>query len=181
MKPITCKHCGAVEKHHSFQCYTQLKPIKRSDPAKPVLIEAKTKPAKKKITNLFNMNQPKLLKLAEQAVNACIRERDWKGDHFVCISCNKRKGRDQMNAGHFYSVGGHSYLRFNEDNINGQCIACNCHLSGNLLPYRQNLIKKIGQERVDELEKWNKYSKSWDKLELVAIIQLYRGKLKAFL
>lgn len=173
MKPVTCKHCGAVDKHHSFQCYSQLKPIQRKVTAKPVLI----KPTKR-ITNLFLLSQPKLLKIAEEAVNTCIRHRDWKVDHFICISCSKPKPRNQMHAGHFYSVGGHSYLRYNEDNIHGQCAACNTYKGGNLLPYRINLIKKIGQERVDELEKWHKFSKTWDKLELVAIIQLYREKIK---
>lgn len=29
MKPVTCKHCGAIDQHHSFQCHTQRKPIKK--------------------------------------------------------------------------------------------------------------------------------------------------------
>jgi hypothetical protein len=36
-KPITCKHCAAVNKHHSFQCHLVRKPIKRKESApKPV-------------------------------------------------------------------------------------------------------------------------------------------------
>lgn len=28
MKRVICKHCGAINQHHSFQCNTQRKPIK---------------------------------------------------------------------------------------------------------------------------------------------------------
>lgn len=30
-KPVTCRHCSAVNKHHSFQCSTIRKPIKRKE------------------------------------------------------------------------------------------------------------------------------------------------------
>jgi hypothetical protein len=43
-------------------------------------------------------------------------------------------------------------LRFVEDNCNLQCSVCNNHRSGNLSPYRVNLIAKIGLTRVEWLE-----------------------------
>lgn len=156
-----------------FKAKQQSKPKKETKP--------KIKDSKPRNTNLFNLSQPRLLKLAEEAVNTFIRQRDWKGDHFICISCSKAKSKDQMNAGHFYSAGNHSYLRFNEDNVNSQCVFCNLHLHGNLLPYRDNLIKKIGQERFDKLTTWKNHSHSWDKIQLVGIIQLYREKLKEYI
>lgn len=121
---------------------------------------------------------PKLIKEAQDAVNAFIRKRDSKDGYFTCISCNEVKPTSQLNAGHFYSAGNHSYLRFNESNIHSQCIRCNCHLHGNLLPYRTNLIKKIGQSEVDKLEAYSKLSQKWNRIQLMAIIQLYKNKLK---
>lgn len=176
---LTADRCPSHYKIHRANISASRKAERQeAEPAGTITIQPKNKTAKPRVTNLFNLSQPRLLKLAEEAVNAYIRERDWKGDHFECVSCKKKYARSHMHAGHFYSVGGHSYTRFNEDNINGQCISCNSYKGGNLLPYRKNLIKKIGQERVEELEKWCKYSKSWSKLELVAIIQLYREKIK---
>ena len=37
-------------------------------------------------------------------------------------------------------------------NVHLQCSVCNNHLSGNLINYRTNLVKKIGLEHVELLE-----------------------------
>ncbi len=87
----------------------------------------------------------KLKEKAQIVFNAWIRRRD-AGQ--PCIACGEFK---QLQAGHFYSAGKFNHLRFNEDNAHGECLPCNYFLSGNLLPYRENLIKKIGQERFDTL------------------------------
>ena len=63
-------------------------------------------------------------------------------------------------------------LRFTEDNVHKQCQPCNTHLSGNLLCYRINLIKKIGQARVDVLE-GESVTKKWTIDELKEIQQKY--------
>jgi len=88
-------------------------------------------------------------KEAQTAVNRYVRLRD----HLEpCISCG-RHHQGQYHAGHYRSVGSCVELRFAVDeNIHKQCAPCNNHLSGNLIPYRVNLIKKIGQEKLDWLE-----------------------------
>lgn len=43
-------------------------------------------------------------------------------------------------------------LRWNEENVNAQCVPCNQHKSGNLIDYRIGLIEKIGLDRVEWLE-----------------------------
>lgn len=58
----------------------------------------------------------------------------------------------QWHAGHFLSVGAHPELRFLEINIWRQCKPCNVDLSGNVLLYRKELIKRIGIENVEFLE-----------------------------
>ncbi len=88
------------------------------------------------------------LREAQVAFNAFIRERDAQEP---CISCG-RYHTGQNHAGHYRSVGSTPELRFEEQNCHLQCSVCNNHLSGNLINYRINLIKKIGLESVEWLE-----------------------------
>ena len=55
-------------------------------------------------------------------------------------------------AGHYRTTAAAPQLRFDERNIHKQCVVCNQHKSGNLVPYRVELINRIGQEAVDEIE-----------------------------
>jgi len=87
-------------------------------------------------------------KEAQAAVNKFIRLRDAKEP---CISC-QRNHSGQIHAGHYLSIGARPNLRFHEQNIHAQCAPCNNHLSGNLVNYRINLIKKIGLLMVEHLE-----------------------------
>ncbi len=114
---------------------------------------------------------PKLTKKAQTVFNAFIRKRDQnKG----CISC----GAPVSEAGHYLSAGHYSALRFNEMNTNGQCTRCNCFLSGNLIHYRQGLVKRYGEAKVLMLE--NSVAirsvKKWSRFELEAIIEMYKSK-----
>lgn len=88
------------------------------------------------------------MKEAQAAFNAFIRARD---DKLPCVSC-VRHHQGQYHAGHYRTVGGNPELRFNELNVWKQCAPCNDHLHGNLINYRIELIKRIGQENVDWLE-----------------------------
>ncbi|MGS1060553.1 recombination protein NinG [Burkholderia glumae] len=88
------------------------------------------------------------LRELQGAFNAWVRARDAGKP---CISCG-RFHQGQWHAGHYRSVGSEPALRFEPDNAHLQCAPCNTHLSGNLIPYRINLIKKIGIERVEWLE-----------------------------
>jgi hypothetical protein len=114
-----------------------------------------------------------LIAIAVRHFHKFIRTRD---KDLPCISCGRYT---KLQAGHFYSAGNHPSVRFNEDNVNGQCIQCNHFLSGNLLPYRANLIKKIGQERVDKItlnvEMSKKFGFKWSRLFLIETILKYKG------
>ncbi|UKA23364.1 recombination protein NinG [Photobacterium damselae subsp. damselae] len=89
--------------------------------------------------------------------NKFIRIRDY-GE--PCISCQRYFSICEMDAGHYRSKGAAPELRFDEDNVNLQCRDCNSgFLSGNRENYRKNLIKKIGIERVERLEKYQGPSK----------------------
>lgn len=92
------------------------------------------------------------IKKTRTAFNNFIRERDAAQ---ACISCGSIDSY-QWHSGHYRSTAAAPHLQFNEDNAHKQCIRCNTHLSGNLIPYRKNLIEKIGEARVLSIEENNK-------------------------
>lgn len=89
---------------------------------------------------------------AQEAVNKFVRQRDSFNGFFICISCQELKPTNQMNAGHYFEKSVYKSVRFDYDNINGQCVRCNKYLSANLIPYRANLLLRIGEKRLQQLE-----------------------------
>jgi len=113
------------------------------------------------------------LKEAQTIFNKYIRLRDMG---LLCISCNtipKKK-----NAGHYFSSGGHSNVRFDEDNVHLQCEHCNTYLSGNLLNYQIGIEKRIGADRLIELQGKAHLEKRWTVDELKEIIKEYKSKVR---
>lgn len=104
---------------------------------------------------------------AQKAVNASVRVRDYGKP---CISCGVPDGQGKRNAGHYRPAGINAQHRFNPLNIHGQCERCNTSLSGNLIPYRVELIRRIGSDAVDALEMDNTVKK-WSIAELKDIYQ----------
>jgi len=124
----------------------------------------------------FNENDPTYLKKqAEKAFNAFIRLRD---QDQPCISCDAAPGTYRLTAGHYRTKGAAGHLRFNEDNVHGQCwFNCNKNRSGNITEYRPRLVAKIGCERVEAIET-NNVQHEWTIDELRGIIAHYRQKTK---
>jgi hypothetical protein len=115
------------------------------------------------------------IKLAQITFNKYIRLRD-KGN--VCISCQKPPKKE--NAGHFYNANNHYNVRFDENNVHLQCEHCNTFLSGNLINYRENLLKKIGAEEFNVLEGKSKVTRKFTIEELKEIINTYKKKIKQY-
>lgn len=117
---------------------------------------------------------PELLKLLEIVFNRFIRNRDrLPHSTFICIACGLRKMSGEMEAGHFFSKT-FSFLRFNEDNVHGECHNCNCNNDHHLVGYEVHLKKKIGLERFNFLlDNYNK-SHKWDRQELLDLIAKYK-------
>jgi len=113
------------------------------------------------------------LKDAQTVFNKFIRLRD---NDLACISCGRHHS-GQYHAGHYRSVGSAPELRFEELNNNKQCSPCNNHLSGNLIPYRVNLIKKIGVDKVEWIEGHHE-AKKYTIDQIKEIIKLYKQKIK---
>jgi len=104
---------------------------------------------------------------AKKSFQHWIRLRD---KNLPCISCNNSKTNDWA-GGHYYSAGMYSGFMFDERNCHKQCNThCNKHLSGNLLEYRKGLIKRYGNEFVEQLESESdsKRNYKFTKEELIA-------------
>ena len=126
----------------------------------------------KEINRYKGKSIPQLIKIAERYFNAFIRQRDKsKG----CISC----GKPVTEAGHYLSAGHHAIHRFNEHNVNGQCTHCNRWLHGNLINYRIGLIAKIGEDKVEWIERTRNHSYKWDRFSLIDTILKYKRLLKS--
>ena len=98
----------------------------------------------------------------QRVVNKYIRERDRNGDKFKCISCSKVRDVRYMDAGHFYPIKGYDGIRFDLDNIHGECSRCNRFDDAHLIGYQLNLERKIGKKRLARLhKKAQAYKRDW--------------------
>ena len=157
---IKSKYCDLCTK--TRQALKNLERIKKED-------KKRLNDKKKELLTLSDH-----LKLTQMVVNKYIRLRD-KDE--LCISCGK-KINGVEHASHYLSSGGHSNIRFHEDNIWKSCYKCNVMLSGNQTSYRIRLIKKIGVERVEWLEDNAYIEKKWTREELKEIQEIYKAKIK---
>ena len=109
-------------------------------------------------------------------VNKCVRMRDTGGN---CVSCD-RPLQGKFDAGHFWSMGGYPSVRFDLENIWGQCVHCNRDLHGNLLPYRTRLIMRIGIKEFDELATRAQSSNKQTIPEIMELKELFKLKIKHY-
>jgi len=114
------------------------------------------------------------VKMAQQVFNSFIRKRD-SGKH--CISCDTKLS-GKFDAGHYFNANNHWAVRFDENNVHGQCVHCNQHKHGNLIEYGIRLEKLIGPDEFailrEDAYKLRKFSID----ELKGIIAEYKRKLK---
>lgn len=140
---------------------------------------------KKQVEKLLNKKSLATLKNDLQIVfNTYIRLRDTLYDkgtpYFICISCGEPKGLDQMNAGHYWPVGGHEAVRYDEDNVHGQCIYCNNFASGGkvTMVYAGRLLRKIGKQKFEALALRRFNRSKMMAFEVDLLIDQYKEKIK---
>ena len=93
---------------------------------------------------------------------------------FRCISCGKIKPIEQADCGHFHSRT-HMSTRFDEDNCHAECRYCNRFSADHIIGYRENLIKKIGEQRFMLLDIKAHETKKWSHFELEQLAKYYRA------
>ena len=175
----TCKSCRAkfqpvrpMQSVCSTSCAINLAERKAHEAAKKAAAEDR-KRTRAALVKLKSRAQ--LVREAQTAFNAWIR--GVRDAHLPCVSCG-RHHNGQYHAGHYRSTASRPDLRLDPANVHKQCAPCNTHLSGNLIPYRLELIRRVGQAEVDRLEG----PPSPDKLtrdDLIAIRATYLAKTLA--
>lgn len=166
----TCKNCkGKFQPERPLQATCSIKcAIELVNTRKASKERKELKEAKEKIKSRQDW-----IKEVQQVYNQYIRARD---DKLPCISC-QRHHNGQYHAGHYRTTKAAPELRFNELNVHKQCSVCNNHMSGNIVEYRINLIKKIGINNVEFLEGPHD-PKKWTIEQLKELKALYKQKLK---
>lgn len=131
----------------------------------------------KKVLKEKLMTKSDYLNICQKVFNTYIRTRDKDKN---CISCNK-KLVGKYDAGHFFSVGAYPNLRFNENNVFGQCVHCNRDKHGNVKEYDLRL------QNILSIEDYNQLLNDRNKPALLGIedvkelIAIYRVKTKELL
>lgn len=113
------------------------------------------------------------MKEAQKVFNQYIRLRD---KHKPCVSCEQKLGA-KYDAGHYFSSGGHKAVTFDEDNVHGQCVACNQYKHGNLLNYQIGIEKRIGADRLLQLHEKAHQVRKYSADELQELIKKYKKKI----
>ena len=107
--------------------------------------------------------------------NKFIRLRD---QNLPCISCGVNR---VQHAGHYWPVSQYPQgsMRFNPDNVNGQCVNCNSFEEGNRQGYEKGLIRRFGKKILGRLDIQRSLPQvKWDEWELDTMIVVYKEKIK---
>lgn len=153
-KPKTCKNpaCGVKftpmqmgQKVCGWKCGLAIKDVNQ-ERARKALAQVEKQAYRDAKEEVKTKGQ--YMREAQVAFNAWVRERDLS---LPCISCG-RHHQGKYDAGHYRTVKSNPAIRFEPVNCHKQCVPCNQHLSGNIVNYRIELRKRIGQDMLDWLE-----------------------------
>lgn len=174
VKQITCKTCkNKFEPLYRNGILLSKLCIKCLVEKKRKIDRLKWKNEKKTIKEKLKTHSQWLNDL-QKIFNKYIRLRD---KNKPCISCNKPL-TGKYDAGHFFSVGAYPNLRFNEDNVHGQCVECNQHKHGNITEYSINIHKRIGLERSNNLLEMRKEPLKLSTEEIKDKMKYYKHLIK---
>lgn len=99
-----------------------------------------------------------------------IRHRDTESEGMgFCVTCGEYR---KLECGHFVRRQ-HVAVRWDDRNAAGQCYYCNHRLHGNEAEYYTVLIKRYGQEVVDELMRLKHTTAKLTRSDLEELIKRY--------
>ncbi len=136
------------------------------------VVKAENKVAKEKMKT-----KSQHLKELQTIFNKYIRTRDLL---LPCVSCGDTIN-STAHASHFFSVGSHPALRFNENNVHSSCEQCNTYLHGNLIEYSLRLPERIGQDNYDNLISSRGERLQLSIPEIEELKTVYKSKIKELL
>ncbi len=184
LKAKNCKVCGkafvpmnSMAKVCSIECSIQLS---KNDIQKKADKEAKSiavrerrehRKAKERVKPLS-----KWLSEAQAVINKYVRLRD---RHLGCVSCDKPSTWDgQWHCSHFFPRGRAAAVRFNLCNMHKSCSQCNNHMSGNLVAYEPELIRRIGKDKYEWLKEESRKQRRYDAKYCKRLIKIFNKKIK---
>ena len=113
-----------------------------------------------------------LIKKLDNVFSEYIRRRYAKNDIATCVTCGKKDHWKKLQAGHFMSRK-HYATRWDEDNVEVQCSACNVFRYG-----EQYLFAKyLGTEKADMLLNKSRETVKFPDWEIQEMIDLYKTKI----
>lgn len=171
------------------------KPIKRTGIKQKTYLEAKlaienkrkdttaTKKAKAAI-GPSKRPIPKLKAEADKWFSQYIRYRDGRYTHArgwetECITCNRWLPLKQMQAGHFVTRAIND-LRFDEENVNGQCLKCNVFGAGEQYKYSVAVDIKYGEGTATALMSRRSILHKFTRQELEEIINDAKTRIEYY-
>lgn len=101
-----------------------------------------------------------------------IRRRYAEDDIAICVTCGKTDHYKSLQAGHFISRKQYA-TRWDEDNVQVQCVACNVYRYGE--QYKFGLY--LGAEKSQELLQKSRQTVKFLDYELQEMIELYKHKV----
>lgn len=126
------------------------------------------------------MTLSKAKKRAWSAFSLWVRQRGKKGNLNTCVTCGRLypiNGRGVLQAGHFIP-GRHNAILFDERGVWPQCYGCNVGQKGNPIKYYKFMLKKYGQETIDELDRLSNTTVKYSIQDYLDIEERYLKLLK---
>jgi len=113
-----------------------------------------------------------IVKNLDKVFSEYIRRRYAKNGIAKCVTCGKKDHWKNLQAGHFMSRK-HYATRWDEDNVEVQCMACNVYRYGEQYLF----AKHLGEKKADELLAKSRTMVKIKDWELQDMIEIYKKKL----
>jgi hypothetical protein len=117
-----------------------------------------------------------LIKELDTIFSQYIRLRYSKNEIAECVTCGKQDHWKKLQAGHFMSRSNYS-TRWDENNVQVQCVGCNVYKSGE--QYKYSLY--LGNNLSEELYIKSKQIVKFADVELIDMIKDYKEKVNVLL
>ena len=114
-----------------------------------------------------------LIKKLDAVFSIYIRRKNAINDIAQCITCGKKDHWKKLQNGHFMSRK-HYATRWDEDNVEVQCSACNVFRYGEQYLF----AKHLGNEKADMLLAKSRETVKFQDWEIQEMIELYKNKIK---
>jgi len=113
-----------------------------------------------------------LVKKLDTIFSIYIRRKNSINDIAQCITCGKQDHWKKMQNGHFMSRK-HYATRWDEDNVEVQCMVCNVYRYGEQYLF----AKHLGETKADALLVKSRQIQKFTDTDLIDLIELYTNKV----